>query len=310
MRSLTTALVLGLASFTVSSASAQPTTSPSATPQAAGKPAPATPAKPAEMPGVGDPLPLVPDFWTTKQKWLYEAPSANDAAGKVVIHWFCTAKVQACTDDLARIINLRDNGRVYIIAYLDGNPYLAKKLDPIRESEGVGKGTVATGPNVTKLMKLLAVKPGPSSIVVGVDGKVTMVSVNGDANALDARDTEVNKEVAAIKEFTTSHDGPATVKANEKFALTFKVHLASWDNYSQKTPMQFDIMVPKDIKCDATTLKGGQLKIEGKQLTATVNCSAPHGVYQAVGKIRFGYESPAGASGLGDDGATWNINVN
>ncbi len=260
------------------------------------------------MPGVGDTLTLVPDFWP-KQKWLYDAPSANDAAGKVVIHWFCTAKVQACTDDLARIVNLRDNGRVYIIAYLDGNVSLAKKLDPIRESEGVGKGTVAIGPGVTKLMKLIGVKPGPTSIVVGLDGKVTMVTVNSDTNALDARDAEVNKEIGAIKDFTTSHDGPITAKAGQKFPLTFKVHLAGWLNFSQKTPMQFDVSVPKDIKCDATSLKGDQLKIEGKQLTATVNCSAPHGVYQAVGKIRFGFDSPTGAHGLGDDGTKWDIKV-
>ena len=296
MRSLTTALLLGFASV----ASAQPVQSPTGTP--------ASPTKAAEMPGVGDPLTLVPDFWP-KQKWLYEAPSANDAAGKVIIHWFCTAKVQACTDDLARIVNLRDNGRVYIIAYLDGYVPLAKKLDPIRESEGVGKGTVATGPGVTKLMKLLSVKPGPTSIIVGVDGRVTMVTVNSDTNALDARDAEVNKEIGAIKDFTTSHDGPVSVKAGQKFPLTFKVKLAGWLTYSQKTPMQFDVSVPKDIKCDSTSLKGDQLKIEGKQLTATVNCSAPHGVYQAVGKIRFGYDSPAGAHGLGDDGTKWDIKV-
>lgn len=299
MRSLTTVLLLGFASL----ASAQPVKSPSGAPAT-----PASPTKAAEMPGVGDPLTLVPDFWP-KQKWLYEAPSTNDAAGKVVIHWFCTAKAQACTDDLARIVNLRDNGRVYIIAYLDGNVTYAKKLDPIRESEGVGKGTVATGPGVTKLMKLIAVKPGPSSIIVGVDGKVTMVTVNSDTNALDARDAEVNKELAAIKDFTTSHDGPVSVKAGQKFALTFSVKLAGWLSYSQKTPMEFDVSVPKDIKCDATSLKGDQLKIEGKQLTATVNCSAPHGVYQAVGKIRFGYDSPTGASGLGDDGTRWDIKV-
>jgi hypothetical protein len=277
MRSLTIALTCGFASI----ASAQPVSSPGG--------APATPAKAAEMPGVGDPLTLAPDFWP-KQKWLYEAPSANDAAGKVIIHWFCTAKVQACTDDLARIVNLRDNGRVYIVAYLDGYLPLAKKLDPIRLSEGVGKGTVAIGPGVTKLMKLIDVKPGPTSIVVGVDGRVTMVTVNSDTNALDARDAEVNKEIAAIKDFTTSHDGPITAKAGEKFALTYKV-------------------VPKDIKCDATSLRSDKLKIEGREMTATVTCSAPHGVYQAVGKIRFGYDSPTGAHGLGDDGTKWDIKV-
>jgi len=303
MRSLTTAVVLGIASI----ASAQPAPAHPAKAPAPAQPAKA-PAPAAEMPSVGDTLALSPDFWG-KQKWLYDAPSANDAAGKVVIHWFCTAKVQACTDDLARIINLRDNGRVYIVAYLDGNPTLAKKLDPIRESEGVGKGTVATGPGVTKLMKMLNVKPGPTSIVVGVDGKVTLVSVNGDATALDARDAEVNKETGAIKEFTTSHEGPASVKAGEKFSLTFKVQLASWLSYSQSTPMQFDITVPKDFKCDATTLKGDKLKIDNKTLTATITCTAPHGIYQAVGKIRFGYASPAGSSGLGDDGAKWDVKV-
>ena len=158
-------------------------------------------------------------------------------------------------------------------------------------------------------MKLLAVKPGPTSIVVNVDGKVALVSVNGDAAALDARDAKVNALTSDIKAFTTSHAGPATVKAGDKFALTFKVELASWLKYSASTPKQFDVTVPKDFKCDATTLKGDQLKIEKNTLTATINCSAPHGIYQAVGKIRFGYDSPAGGSGLGDDGAKWDIKV-
>ena len=288
MRSLTTALVLGLASV----AMAQPAKAPA-----------------AEMPAVGDTLALYPDFWG-HQKWLYEAPNANDAAGKVVIHWFCTAKLQACTDDLARVINLRDNGHVYVVAYLDGNPTQAKKLDPIRESEGIGRGTVATGSGVTKLMKLLNVKPGPTSIVVDVDGKVALVSVNGDATALDARDAKVNALTSAIKAFTTSHDGPAaTVKAGEKFSLSFKVQLASWLKYSASSPKEFNVTVPKDFKCDATSLRGDQLKIEKNILTATVTCTAPHGNYQAVGKIRFGYDSPAGGSGLGDDGAKWDIKV-
>jgi hypothetical protein len=294
MRSLTTALVLGLASV----ASAQPTTSPSAVPAKSA----------AEMPAVGDTLALYPDFWG-KQKWLYDAPNAKDSAGQVIIHWFCTAKVQACTDDLARVINLRENGHVYVIAYIDGNATLAKKLDPIRESEGIGHGTAATGAGVTKLMKLLKVKPGPSSIVVGVDGKVAMVSVNGDTNALDARDAEVNKLAASIKAFVSSHDGPASVKANEKFTLTFKVQLASWLNYATSSPKQFDITIPKDFKCDATSLKGDQLKIDNHTLTAAVSCTAPHGSYEAVGKIRFGYSTQTGASGLGDDVARWNIKV-
>src|SRR5262249_33653534 len=100
----------------------------------------------ATLPKVGDTLTQGGGVDWPKLQWLYEAPSAKDAAGKIVIHWFCQPKVQACTDDLARIVNLRDTSRVYIVAYINApNSKEAKKLDPIRESEGVGRGTVAFG---------------------------------------------------------------------------------------------------------------------------------------------------------------------
>src|SRR5689334_5519038 len=49
----------------------------------------------ANAPKPGDVLDLAPAAWG-KQAWSFGAPSNNDAAGKVVIHWFCTPKVSAC----------------------------------------------------------------------------------------------------------------------------------------------------------------------------------------------------------------------
>ena len=267
--------------------------------------------KTASLPKPGDAQPLAGTPGWPKLAWLYGAPSPDDAAGKVVVHWFCSpapkAVAQTCNDDLQRIINLRDTGHVYVVAYIAGGQYYAKKLDPIRESEGVGKGTVAYGSGVMRLMKQLGVKEG--SIVVGVDGRVVAVTTSGDLNELDARDAMVNGLISAIKDFTTSHTGPDTVKAGDKFQLSFQVQLASWLAFNPKEPMEFTLSAPKDIHCDAMALHGDQLKIEGHTLTATVTCTAPHGVYEAQGKIRFGYATPAGAAGAGEDGATWKFTV-
>ena len=52
--------------------------------------------------------------------WLDGAPSHVDTAGKVVVHWFCKPKLDACKDDLARIYNMREQGSVYVIAYVAG----------------------------------------------------------------------------------------------------------------------------------------------------------------------------------------------
>jgi hypothetical protein len=265
-----------------------------------------------EMPKTGDSLALTgsPD-WPQKLSWLYEAPSASDAAGKVVVHWFCSASTRAlaksCATDLDRVIALRDTGHVYVVAYIGGGGAEAKKLDPIRESEGVGRGTVAYGPQVVKLMKQLGVTE--AAIVVDVDGKVKAVTTSGDLNELDARDKVVTGLAGDLRDFTTSHENPASVHIGEKFPLTFKVQLASWLAYSQSAPMEFTVTLPRDIKCDATTLHADRIKLSGQMLIATVTCSGPRGNYEAQGKIRFGYDSPGGAHGTGEDGATYKFEI-
>jgi len=261
------------------------------------------------LPKAGDALPLGGDASWPKLTWTYNAPSDSDAAGKVIIHWFCSPKGKGCADDLARLVTLRENGGVYIVAYIDGSMREAKKLDPIRESEGVGRGTMATGAGVKKLFKQLGITKGPASIVVDVDGKVKVVASSGDINELDSRDTMIKSLIDAIKPYTTSNEGPKTPKPNEKFSFTFKVQLANWLAYSKKTPMEFSIAAAKELKCDATALKGEQLKIDGRTLTATVTCTAPRGVYQVRGDIRFGYDNPDRTTGLGNDGATWKFEV-
>ena len=243
------------------------------------------------------------------KSWLLE-PAPNDASGKIVIHWFCTAKPEACTDDLARMVTLREGGKAYVIAYVSGSQRDATKMDPIRGSEGVGFGGTSYGPDVTKLMKAYGITTGPASIVVGTDGKVAAVFTAGTPDQLDARDAKVSAMIAALKDFVTTSDGPKTAAPGQKFPLTITVNLASYLTYSQKSPSSYTITGPSDIKCDSRTLTGDQLKIEDHKLTATVTCSvATKGVYEARGQIRFAYDSPAGATGAGEDGATWKFEI-
>ena len=263
----------------------------------------------ASVPKNGDTLNQNGGVDWPKMQWLYEAPSAKDAAGKVVMHWFCQAKVQACVDDLARVITLRDTGKVYIVAYINAATAAeAKKLDPIRESEGVGKGTVAFGKGVTTLDKQLSIT-GPASFIADVDGKVQLVSTGSDPTALDARDAKVAELEKAIKDYTSVKDGPATAKPGEKFTLSLKINLSNWLNYSTSQARQFDVTVPKDIKCDAVSLKGDQLKIDGHTLTGAVSCSGPRGSYEARGTLKFGYDSPSGAGFGNVDGVVWKFEI-
>ncbi len=263
----------------------------------------------AAAPKVGDTLELAPGAWGV-QKWTLGAPSVNDAAGKVVIHWFCTPKVTACTEDLDRVIKLRENGGVYIVGYINGTARDAKKkLDPIRESEGVGRGTVASGVGVKKLFKTLGIAKGPWSIVVDVDGKVKAITTSGDINELDARDAMVKQLAAAIKPYTTTNDGAKGGNPSSKLPFTIRIQLSPWLTYSKKSPMELTFTGPKELKCDATTLKGDQLKIEGKTLTGTVHCTATKGSYEARAELRFAYESPSGALGLGVEAASWKFEI-
>jgi hypothetical protein len=282
----------------VAAAPAQPTTKP-------GKP---PPPPPAMLPVVGDSLDLTGTPSWPKLDWLYDVPAPGDAAGKVVIHWFCAPKVAACSDDLARIVTLKENGRVYVIAYINGTKAQAQKLDPIRESEGVGRGTLAYGRGATKLMKELGLT-GPASIVVDLDGKVQMVTTGPSPGELDARDAKANAAIAAIKEYVSMPDGPTQAKAGDKFQLSIAIKLAAWLKYSDKSPMEMAVTVPPDIKCDATTLKSEQIKVVDKLLTATVTCSGPRGIYEARGELRFGYDAPGGGTGIGAESARWKFEI-
>lgn len=261
-------------------------------------------------------LPKVGDVLSEKglpawpaMEWLYDVPSPSDAAGKIIVHWFCGPKVKTCADDLAHLVTLKDTGKVYIVAYIDGAKSATKKLDPINGSEGVGKGTVAYGRGVGNLTKGLKITE-PTSIVLDVDGKVAMVAIGSTSTEFDARDAKVTALAGAIKEYTWSANDPKTAMAGQKFQLSVTVKLASWLKYNTSTPMAFALtQVPRDLKCDAKNLVGDQIKIEGQTATATVTCSAPFGSYEARGEIHFSYDAPAGGTGLGTEGAAWKLNV-
>ncbi len=260
------------------------------------------------QPKVGDMMSLVPPDYP-KLTWSFGTPSSNDAAGKVVVHWFCTPKAAACVDDLPRIVALRENGGVYVIAYINASPRDAKKIDPIRGSEGIGRGTVASGPGVKKLFKQLGIVKGPWSIVVDVDGSVKAVTTSGDINELDARDTVVKDLVSSVRNYVVTTEGPKVALPNEKIELGITIKLASWQSFDGKTPMQFTLTAANALSCNTRTLTGDQLKIEGKVLKASVTCTAPKGSYQARGELRFGYTSLSGATGVGSEAATWSFEI-
>lgn len=266
-------------------------------------------AQPA-LPVVGSNLPPSGGGWGTFE-WLYDVPAMTDAAGKVVVHWFCAPKVQACIDDLARITTMKENSnRLYVIAYINGTKRDAQKLDPIRESEGVGRGTLACGKNVTALFKKFGIV-GPASIVVDVESKVQLVTTGSSPSELDVRDAKINALAAGIKEHTTTVEGPKTVPINAKFQLGMTIRLASWLTYSKKpaTKTTFQLNPPKDIKCEKTRLEGDQLKPVGNVLQASVTCSGTKGSYEIRGQISFSYDTPTGATGIGTDGAAWRFEI-
>jgi hypothetical protein len=264
-----------------------------------------------KLPVVGETLAINgAEGWPAFQ-WMYEAPNGKDAAGKVVVHWFCAPKLQGCTEDLARLMTLKETSTgVYIIAYLDGAKAQVAKLDPIRGSEGVGRGTVGFGPPAAKFFKELKLG-GPLSFVVDVDNKVQLVTVGSGVAELDARDAKVKSLVAGVKLHTTTLGGPKTAKAGQKFDLTFTIKLASWLVFSSKpgTNYEWKAIVPTDVKCDHTALKGDQLKPVGQTLEVKMTCSGPRGSYEATGQIQFGYDVPSGGSGLGADGGKWKFDL-
>lgn len=247
--------------------------------------------------------------WPTLKTWLEDPPVVNDTAGKVVVHWFCSARAPLCKDDLARLVTLREAGKIYVIGYINGSKRDAQKLDPVRSA--IAGGAVAYGPQVAKLMKTLTLANGPAAIVVNVDGKVSHVQLGGDPDVLDKRDAKVNELVAAIKEFTVASDGPAAaVKVGERFEFKVSIELAPWLSFNKKAPTEVALSLPTELKCDAQKLAGDQLKLEERRLSASFACSSTaRGSYEARAEYRFGYQSPNGAQALGSDGVRWKFQV-
>ncbi|MBP9086825.1 MAG: hypothetical protein KBG15_11945 [Kofleriaceae bacterium] len=295
-RLLPGALALMLLGATATTANAQPSRK-----TAAAKRLP--PAPPMAL-AVGQP-------WNagTLPQWLGDPPVANDAAGKVTLHWFCNARVATCKDDLARVLHLREAGKIYVIAYIDGAKRDAGKLDPVRDA--VGAGAVAFGPKVTKLMGFYGMGKGPSAIVVDVDGNVVLISNGGEPEKLDARDKKVNDLVAAIKDFSVTSGGPkASVKTGERFTLSVQVELAAWLTFNRQAITEFALTVSPDFKCDTLALKGDKVTIDGRKLTASIGCVVNgKGSYEARGNFRFGYDSPNGSTALGTDSVGWKFDV-
>jgi hypothetical protein len=258
--------------------------------------------------------PVVGEYWAVPafKAWLEGGPSAEDASGKITIHWFCKPKLEACRDDLARIYNMREQqSRVYVVAYIDGTLKDARKLDPVRGD--VGAGAVTYGKPVAAMMKSMGVGASalPMSIVIGTDGKVALVTTTGDPEALDRRDARIASMVSDIHEYVIGSSSPAgTVKVGQSFELGLKIELASWLRFDPARPALVTLTPPPDVTCSETRLGPDKMKVIAGTLEAKLRCQAAvKGSYEAKGTIRFNFIGPRGAIGVGDDGVKWKFEV-
>ena len=261
----------------------------------------------ADTPVVGQPW-VVPAL----KSWLEATPNADDAAGKITIHWLCKPKSEACRDDLARIYNMREQQtRVYVVAYINGTAREASKLDPVRGD--VGAGAVAYGKPVAELMKSMGIGPSalPMSIVIGTDGKVALVTTTGQPEMLDKRDAKISAMIQGIHEYTLGASSPGgSVRVGQKFELGIKIELASWLKFAPVKPAVLTIQPPPDVTCDSTTIAAEQMKIIAGTLEAYVKCTAAvKGSYQARGEVRFDFVGPKNSVGVGDEWVTWKFEV-
>jgi hypothetical protein len=261
----------------------------------------------ADVPVVGQP-------WQAPKlkSWLEATPSADDAAGKVTVHWFCKPKVEACADDLARIFNMREQkDRFYVVAYIAGTAREAGKLDPVRGD--VGAGAVAYGKPVIAMFKSMGIGNAtlPMAIVVGPDGNVAMVTTTGDPEQLDRRDAKIASMVSAIHEYTLVTSSPSgTVKVGQAFDLGVKIDLASWLRFAAERPATLTFTPPPDVTCERTKVTADQMKVSGSTIEASVRCTATvKGPYEASGRIQFDFVGPRKSVGLGDQGLRWKFEV-
>ena len=243
------------------------------------------------------------------RQWLGEPPSANDAAGRVVLHWFCAAKNKVCKDDLARVMTLRENGKVYVVAYIAGGKRDAQKLDPVRDA--VGAGAVAFGPAVVKAMGLNGFGLGPASVILGVDGNVAHIENGGEPDILDEREAKIAELGNAIKDFSVAVAGPkGSIKAGERFELKVTLELAPWLAFNRKAVTEYALTVAPDFVCDAKKIGADKMQIDGKRLVASIGCVVNgKGSYEARATYRFGYDHPAGTTAMGTDSVGWKFDV-
>jgi hypothetical protein len=254
----------------------------------------------ADVPRVGDTL-----SWPNAAKWVSEGPVGTDAAGRVVILWFCSVKVPECADDLARVVELKDAGKVYVIAYIADakSKKAAMKLDPLRDD--VGAGALAFGKDVDRLAATLGLPTG-GSIVLDTDGKVALVAPSTEPDFLDKRDAKVKALVDAIKEYTVSTTGGGKVTVGERFNLEVNVVLSAWNTFNAKAPLEIELGALPNVTCTSNKLTTTGVRMDARTMTGTFSCiAAKAGSYEAAAQLRFGYTNPRSATGVGADSTRW-----
>ena len=63
---------------------------------------------------------------------------------------------------------------------------------------------------------------------------------------------------------------------------------------------------PANITCTSTKLTAKDVKIDAKTINATFSCTAGKaGNYETSASLRFGFDNPTKATGIGSDSARW-----
>ena len=233
---------------------------------------------------VRDPLIRDTSFSATRT-WRVDA-SATAAAGVVLPTFTSHTQTERplAGDEVVYVSTSHPTDRVFNVTWhIDGEPI----------ANATGDRTLA--------LSALDLSPGTHQL------RAT-VADPGNVGATETLDWTVDNTLPTVEytlsepvRRTTDPDGTPHFHFAEKFTLKLSVKLAGWLKHSTKTPREFKVMLPKDVTCDASSLKGDQVKIVDQTLTGAVTCSGKPGTYEIRGNLSFGYDTPNGGAGMGTE---------
>ena len=102
----------------------------------------------------------------------------------------------------------------------------------------------------------------------------------------------------------------APIKPGVKFDVGVEVQIANWLAFNTMVPEVFIPTLPPDVTCDSKMKRGKDVTVTGRTLAAKFTCSTTvKGAYELRASLRFGYDAPNKATGVGEDTVSWKFEV-